>query len=378
MVIGLVREIAAGERRVALTPSAVRRLVEGGHRVFVEHGAGDESHFTDAGYAQSGAQILFSASEVMDRAELLVKVERPGPEEFEQLHPGQTVMAFFHLATATRTAVHGLLSRGITTIGFEIVETADGRLPVLVPMSEIAGPMAIAVAAHLLRSSSGGRGVLLGGAPGIPPARIVILGGGTVGTWAARTAVNAGASTVVFDNDVHQLRRLFHTVPGAIAVMSDADGVGRAVVEADVVIGAVLRHGERAPHLVTKAMVESMRPGTVVLDVAIDQGGCVETSRPTTLADPVFAHKGVLHYCVANMTADIAHTASAVMSQAVLPYVEALAGHGVEEGLARLPDLARGLYTFRGHCVSVPLAQRWHFAPHSFQELMVEKATNKL
>lgn len=378
MVIGVVRETTPGERRVALTPSAVRHLMEGGHRVMVERGAGQESHFEDGSYAQAGARIVFSPAEVIDRAELVVKVERPGQEEFDQLQPGQTVMAFFHLATASRMAVHGLLTRGITTIGFEIIETVTGQLPVLVPMSEIAGPMAIAVAAHLLRSSSGGRGVLLGGAPGIAPARIVILGGGTVGMWAARTAVNAGASTVVFDNDVQQLRRLFHTVPGAVAVGADAEAIGRAVVEADVVIGAVLRHGERAPHIVTKSMVESMRPGTVVLDLSIDQGGCVETSRPTTLADPVFVHKGVLHYCVPNMTADIAHTASAVMSHAVLPYIEALARHGVEEGLALHPDLARGLYTFRGHCVSVPLAQRWHFASHPFQELMMQKAGDKI
>lgn len=363
MVIGLVRETGPGERRVALTPTAVRRLLDGGHRVFVEHNAGEFSHFHDTAYAAAGARVVFTPAEVIDRAELLVKVERPGPAEFDMLHPGQAIMAFFHLATATRNTVHALLNRNITTIGLEIIETDDGILPVLVAMSEIAGPMAVAVAAHLLRSSSGGRGVLLGGAPGIPPAKVVILGAGTVGTWAARTAVNSGASTIIFDNDPLQLRRLYHAVPGAMGVLSDAEAIGHAVAEADVVIGAVLRRGDRAPHLVSHAMVESMRPGAVILDLSIDQGGCVETSRPTTLADPVYVHKGVLHYCVPNMTADIAHTASAVMSQAVLPYIEALAHNGLEEGLARNSALTRGLYTVRGRCASLPLAQRWDFEP---------------
>lgn len=373
MVIGIVRETTTGERRVALTPAAVRRLVEGGHTLFVERGAGEGSHFDDTRYSQAGARIVFSPAEVIDRVELLVKVERPGPGLFEQLHPGQTVLAFFHLATASRAAVHGLLSRGITTIGAEIIETENGQLPVLVPMSEIAGPMALGIASHLLRSSSGGRGVLLGGAPGIAPARVVILGAGTVGMGAARSAVNAGASTLVFDNDVMKLRRLFQGVPGAVAVMADAESIERAVAEADVVIGSILRHGERAPQLVTRAMVESMRPGTVILDLAIDQGGCVETSRPTTLADPVFVHKGVLHYCVPNMTADVAHTASAVMSQAVMPYVESIARHGIEAALAANAELARGVYTFAGHCTHRPLAERWRMARHSISDLLAEK-----
>jgi alanine dehydrogenase len=359
MVIGIVRETGPGERRVALTPTAVRRLVDDGHRVFVEHNAGEDSHFHDTAYTTAGARVAFTPSEVIDRAELLVKVERPAPAEFDMLHAGQAIMAFFHLATATRNTVQALLNRNITTIGFELIETGDGVLPVLVAMSEIAGPMSVAIAAHLLRSSSGGRGVLLGGAPGIAPAKVVILGAGTVGTWAARTAVNAGASTVVFDKDSQQLRRLYHTVQGAMGVLADAETIGEAVSEADVVIGAVLRRGDRAPHLVSRAMVESMRPGAVILDLSIDQGGCVETSRPTTLADPVYIHKGVLHYCVPNMTADIAHTASAVMSQAVLPYIEALAHDGIEDGLSRNPALTRGLYTVRGRCASSPLAERW-------------------
>ncbi len=374
MVIGLLRETATGEQRVALTPTAVRRLVEQGNRVFVEHNAGEGSSFPDSSYSSAGARIVFSPPEVIDRAELLVKVERPTPAESEALHAGQTVLAFFHLATATREEISDLLAKGITTIGNEIIESADGRLPVLEPMSEIAGQMAVTVASHLLRSSCGGRGILLGGAPGIAAARVIVLGAGTVGTYAARTAVSIGASTLVFDSDVQQLRRLLHVAPAADTTLADADAIAGALPEADVLIGAVLRRGDRAPMLVAQGVVESMRRGAVILDLSIDQGGCVETSRPTTLADPVFVHKGVVHYCVPNMTADIAHTASCTMSQATLPYIEAMAREGVEGALAAHGDLAHGLYTLQGHCVNAPLAKRWRMESVSIDEIVARMA----
>ncbi len=359
MHIGLLKETAPGERRVALTPSAVRRLTEAGHQVAMEHGAGERSHFPDGNYAAAGARIVFSASEAIDRCELLVKVERPTPEEAAALHANQAVIAFFHMSVAGEAEVRAALEKELTTIGYEIIETSDGRLPVLEPISEIAGQMSIAVATHLLRSTSGGRGILLGGAPGILPAKVVVLGAGVVGTWAARTAVNGGAATLVLDNDVHKLRRLLAAVPGATTNLADADTVRDAVRDADVLIGAVLLPGERTPHLVTREMVDTMQAGAVIVDVSVDQGGCIETTRPTTLANPVFDYHGVLHYCVPNMTADIARTASAALAQASLPYVLELAGKGVERALAENQDLARGVYTFAGHCTHKPLAERW-------------------
>ncbi len=359
MNIGVLREAARCEGRVGLIPAAVRRLVESGHRVLVETGAGERSHFPDASYQSAGGEIVFSAAEVIDRAGLLVQVERPSQDELRLLHAGQTVVAFFHMAVARPEDVGQLLDKSITTIGYEIIESPDGRLPVLEPISEIAGQMAIVVAAHLLRSTSGGRGILLAGAPGVPPARVVILGAGVVGAWAARTALHNGASTVVLDNDVAKLRRLLATAPGASTGLADAENVAAVVRGADVLIGAVLLHGERAPHLVTRAMVETLEPGGVVMDISIDQGGCVETSRPTTLADPVFLYQNILHYCVPNMTADLAHTASAALSQVSLPYILALADRGVVRALEDRPDLARGVYTLEGECTNRALADRW-------------------
>jgi alanine dehydrogenase len=363
MNIGVLKETARCESRVALTPAAVRRLAENSNRVFVERGAGERSHFPDTSFVAAGAEIAFSADEVIDRSELLVKVGNLTRDEMRQLHSHQTVMAWFHLVVADRDEINLLLEKRIAAVGYEVIETLDGRLPVLQPMSEIAGPMAMAVAGHLLRSMLGGRGILLGGAPGVAPARVLILGAGTAGRNAARTAINSGATTYVLDIDVHRLRELLAVAPGAITEISDAATVRELVPLADVLIGAVLVHGGVTPHLVTREMVEGMQPGSVIVDLSIDQGGCVETSRPTTLADPVFTHCGVIHYCVPNMTADIARTASAVLSQASLPYILALTGDGLEQALQRRPDLARGVYTLWGECTNAALAGRWNI-PH--------------
>jgi alanine dehydrogenase len=370
MDLGLLKETTAGEARVALTPASVRRLVERGHRVLVEHGAGDGSHYPDAEYAAAGAKIIYSGAEVMGRASLVMKVGRPTAVELEQLTEEQAVMAFFHLVTAERRDIHRILAKRITAIGYEIIETADRRLPVLEPVSEIAGQMSIAVASHLLRSTSGGRGILLGGSAGFPPARVVILGAGVVGTAAARAAVDSGARTLVFDTDVAKLRRLLGEVRGVSTAMSDAPQIAEAIRAADVLIGAVLLHGERAPHLVTRGMVESMQQGSVIIDVSIDQGGCVETSRPTSLFEPVYSHGGVLHYAVPNMTADIARTASAALSYASLPYVLEIAASGLEEAIARRAELARGVYTYRGKATSRPLAARWDLTWSDIQTLI--------
>lgn len=373
MFIGLVKETTPGEHRVALTPATVRRLSDAGHRVVVEHGAGERSRYSDPEYTAAGAQIAFSATEAIHRSDLLVKVERPTPEEAALLDSRQTVLAFYHLAVAPRDELAGALTKGITAIGYEIIETAEGRLPVLEPISEIAGALSVAVAGHLLRTTSGGRGILLGGAPGVAPARVLILGAGVVGTWAARTALSNGASTCVLDNDVSKLRRLLAAVPGAVTGVADPGIIAESARRADVVIGAVLLPGERTPNLITRAMVQRMQPGSVVVDVSIDQGGCVETSRPTTLGNPVFVHDGVLHYCVPNMTADIARTASAALSQASLPYILELATRGVHNAIDARADLRRGVYTFRGSVTQPALAQRWRL-PHERIEPLIARS----
>ena len=348
MNIGVIRERGAFDRRVALTPPVVRRLAGAGHTVWVETGAGDGAMFRDTEYIRAGAQIAYSPAEVLQRVELLAKIGRPTAEELGLCSPGMALMAFYHLAVADRGLVDTLAERSLTAIGCEIIQQDDGRLPVLAAISEIAGQMTVAIAAHLLRSSSGGRGILLGGTPGVPPARVVILGAGSVGFTAARTAAASGARVAAFDRDPRKLRHLIEHVPDAETFLADEDAIAGSVAGADVVIGAVLEAGTRTPHVVTRAMVESMKPGSVIIDVSIDQGGSVETSRPTTLAAPTFVHKGVTHFCVPNFTADIGRSASVAIARAMLPYVLTIARQGVDGALEKCPELARGVYTLRG------------------------------
>jgi alanine dehydrogenase len=257
-------------------------------------------------------------------------------------------MAFYHMPVAERAVAELLDARGLTAIACEMIQQADGRLPVLAAISEVAGQMTAPIAAHLLRSSSGGRGILLGGTPGVPPARVVVLGAGSVGFAAIRSAAAAGARVTAFDRDPRKLRHVLEHVPGAETALSDEDSIGEAVAAADVVIGAILNAGTRAPHVVTRAMVETMRPGSAIIDVAIDQGGCVETSRPTTLSEPTFVYKGVSHFCVPNFTADLGRTSSIVIAQATLPYLLSIVRNGVEKAIELCPELGRGVYTLKG------------------------------
>jgi alanine dehydrogenase len=348
MNIGIIRERAAFDRRVALTPPVVRRLAAAGHTVWVESGAGDGAMFGDAEYLRAGAQVAYSPDEVIGRAELLVKIGRPSSSELGRCVTGTALMAFYHMAVADRAFVEGLTERSITAIGCEIIQQDDGRLPVLAAISEIAGQMTVPIAAHLLRSSSGGRGILLGGTPGVPSARVVVLGAGSAGFVAARAAAAAGARVTAFDRDPNRLRHLMEHVPAVETCLADEDAIAEAVIAADVVIGAVLIAGTRSPHVVTRAMVEQMKPGSAIIDVSIDQGGCVETSRPTSMAEPTFVYKGVTHFCVPNFTADLGRSASIAIAQAMLPYLLTIAKHGVDGALELCPDLRRGLYTLRG------------------------------
>lgn len=356
MNIGVLRERTASERRVALTPPVVRQLVEHGRTVWVESGSGEGAMIRDSEYIRAGAQLAYSPGEVIHRCNLLAKISIPQPEELAVIPSGTTLLAFYHMAVASRRLVERLCERSITAIGYEIIETPDGRLPVLAAVSEIAGQMTLPLAMHLLRSSSGGRGILIGGSPGVPPAHVVILGAGVVGTWAARSAVAANARVTVLDVDTDKLRRLMEHLPQLTTGLADPDTVAAMVSSADVLIGAVLVAGRKTPHVVTRQMVESMRPGSVIIDVAIDQGGCVETSRPMTLEEPTFIYHDVVHYCVANLTADMSRSCSMALSQAMLPHLMRLSESGVEEVLRISDEIAKGTYTYGGYCVRCSLA----------------------
>ena len=348
MNIGVIRERGPFDRRVALTPAVVRRLTGAGHTVWVETGAGDGAMFGDHEYLHAGGQIAYSPAEALQRAELVVKIARPTVEEIRLCRPGTALMAFYHMAVADKGLLDAMAERSLTAIGSEIVQRENGRLPVLAAVSEIAGQMTIPIAAHLMRSGSGGRGILLGGTPGVAPAHVVILGVGAVGSAAARAAVASGARVAGFDTQPSRLRRIMEHVRGVETCLADVEAIAEALTTADVLIGAVLIAGTRAPHVVTRAMVERMKPGSAIIDVSIDQGGSVETSRPTTLAEPTFVYQGVTHFCVPNFTADIGRSASVAIAQAMLPYVLSIARHGVDRALEECPDLARGVYTLRG------------------------------
>jgi alanine dehydrogenase len=348
MNIGVIRERGAFDRRVGLTPPVVRRLTGAGHTVWVETGAGEGAMFHDSEYMRAGAHIAYSPAEVIQRAELVAKIGRPTLEELSICRPGTAVMAFYHLAVADRALVEALAEREVTAVGCEIIQQDTGRLPVLAAISEIAGQMTIPIAAHLLRSSSGGRGILLGGTPGVPPARVVILGAGAVGSASARTAVAAGARVIAFDIEPRKLRRVMERVRGVETCLADEEAIAEAVAASDVVIGAILVAGTRTAHVVTRAMVETMKPGSALIDVSIDQGGCAETSRPTTLGEPTFVLRGVTHFCVPNFTADLGRASSVAISQAMLPYLLEIARCGPDAAIQGCAELSRGVYTLRG------------------------------
>lgn len=349
MIVGVPKEIHRHEHRTGLTPSAVARLVERGHGVVVEKGAGADAHFSERDYERSGAQIVYSRQEAYQRSDLVCRVGTLAREELDLLRPGSILASFQHLAVAPRATLDRLRALEVTVLGYEVIGDGQGGLPVLVPVSEMAGQMAVQIAAGLLRSESGGRGILLGQVPGVPPPTVLIVGAGTVGTSAARQALAAGAHVIVVDAELRRLRRITETLQGrVVTAVAGLDRLERFTAIADVVIGAVLVPGGRAPFLVTEAMVRAMKAGSVVVDVAIDQGGCVETSRPTTLGDPTFVAHGVTHYCVPNMTADIPRTASRALANAALPYLTEVADLGLDEAARRDPGLAQGIYLHRG------------------------------
>jgi len=348
MRIGVPKEIKVHEYRVGLVPAGVRELCKDGHEVFVESGAGIGIGESDSAYASAGAQVLATAQDVFDVADLIVKVKEPQLEECKLMRRGQAIFTYLHLAPDPAQA-RALLEAGVTAIAYETVGSPDGSLPLLTPMSEVAGRMSVQVGAAALEKANGGLGVLLGGVPGVPPAKVVILGGGVSGSSAAEMAVGLRADVTVVDSSLKKLRALDAIFGGRLKTCASTTvAIESLVAEADLVIGAVLIAGAAAPKVVTREMVKGMKPGAVIVDISIDQGGCFETSRPTTHANPTFVTEGVVHYCVTNMPGAVPRTSTFALTNATLPYVKALASHGIEEALALDPYLAQGLNVHAG------------------------------
>jgi alanine dehydrogenase len=367
MKIGVTKEIKIHEYRVGLVPAGVRELVDAGHEVRVETGAGAGIGFEDAHYRAAGAQIAATPADVFASSDLVVKVKEPQIGECRQLQKGQVLFTYLHLA-ADREQTEALLACGATAIAYETVTATDGSLPLLTPMSEVAGRMSVQVGATCLQKANGGFGVLLGGVPGVAPAKVVILGGGVSGTHAAEMAVGLRADVTVVDRSVKRLRELSAIFGNQLkTVYSTAQAIEDLVRDADLVIGAVLIAGAAAPKLVTRAMVKSMKPGAVLVDIAIDQGGCFETSRPTTHAQPTYVQDGVLHYCVTNMPGAVPRTSTFALTNATLPYVRALADSGWRQAITRDAGLARGLNVHAGQLTHEAVAGALGIDYHAYQ-----------
>ncbi|MCK6453633.1 MAG: alanine dehydrogenase [Alphaproteobacteria bacterium] len=357
MLIGVPKEIKRMENRVGLVPASVRELTHHGHQVVVERNAGIGIGIEDAAYKKAGARIVATAAEVFAKADMIVKVKEPQPNECKMLREGQVLFTYLHLA-ADRQQAQGLVKSGAIAIAYETVTDARGGLPLLAPMSEVAGRMAVQVGAHCLEKAQGGSGVLLGGVPGVPAARVIIIGGGVVGTNAARMAMGLEAAVTVIDKSLHRLYELDLQFGAKLNTRySTVDAIEELVLASDLVIGAVLVPGAAAPKLVTRAMLKHMRPGSVIVDVAIDQGGCFETSKPTTHDRPTYVVDGVVHYCVANMPGGVARTSAFALNNATLPFVLALAKKGYRKALADDVHLRRGLNVHGGRITYQAVAE---------------------
>jgi alanine dehydrogenase len=356
MRVGVPKEIKDHEDRVGLVPSSVAELVRHGHEVLIQGGAGVGAGLDDELYLAAGGRIVPSAGEIFRDAELVVKVKEPLAPERERLRAGQVLFTYLHLAP-DREQTGDLLKSGVTGIAYETVTSPIGTLPLLTPMSEIAGRLAPQVGAHYLERTFGGRGVLLGGVPGVPPADVVVLGGGVSGTHAATIALGMGASVTVVDRSAEVLRRIAVQLPAARTIFSTHDALVQVVRRADLLIGAVLVPGAAAPRLVTRDMVKTMKTGSVLVDIAIDQGGCSETSKPTTHSEPVYVVDGVIHFCVTNMPGAVARTSTFALNNATLPFVLALADKGWRKAIADDPHLRNGLNVHAGKLTCRPVAE---------------------
>src|SRR6266508_3706049 len=355
MIIGVPKEIKEQEQRVALLPSAANQLVRRGHSVLVEKNAGIGSGYADEDYVKAGAEIVAEAKEVFARADMIVKVKEPREAELPLLRKGQILFTYLHLA-ASKPLTEALLKSGVTAVAYETIQT-NNRLPLLEPMSEIAGRMSVVMGANFLAKYNGGSGVLLGGVPGVLPGRVVVVGGGTSGVNAARMATGLGADVTILDVDLERLRYLDLAMDNTNTLYSSEANLHELVSDCDLLIGAVLLPGAKAPKLITRQMLRKMKPGSVLVDIAIDQGGCAETSRPTTHLDPVYVEEGVTHYCVANMPAAYARTATQALTNVTYRYVELLADFGLEEACQKQPALRGGINVMHGKVTYKAIAE---------------------
>lgn len=357
MIVGVPKEIKPNEKRVGLVTAGVSELTRRGHQVLIETGAGQGIGLADEQYIAAGAKIVPDAAAVFGEAEMVVKVKEPQPIECKMLRPGQTLFTYLHLAPDPVQA-EGLLASGCIAIAYETVTAPTGGLPLLAPMSEVAGRMAIQVGAYFLQNAQGGAGVLLGGVPGIVPGKVAILGGGVAGSHALAMAVGLGAEVVVIDNNLVRLRELDALYRGRVkTAFSTREAIEQHVTEADLVVGTVLIPGASAPKLITKDLLKEMKPGSVIVDVAVDQGGCTETTRPTTHADPVYLVDGIVHYCVANMPGGVARTSTYALNNATLPFTLALADKGPHQAMLDDPHLLAGLNVAYGHITYDPVGE---------------------
>ncbi len=348
MIIGIPKEIKTNENRVSLLPVGVQTLCTHGHSVLVETNAGMGSGFDDESYRKAGAQIVKTPGEIYERGDMIMKVKEPLASEYKLIRKGQIVFTYFHFASS-KELTEAMAKTRCVAIAYETVQKADGSLPLLIPMSEVAGRMAPQEGAKYLEKTMGGRGVLLGGVPGTEPADVVVIGGGIVGTNAAKIASGFGAKVTILDNNLYRLRYLDDVMPkNVVTMMSNPYNILKSIRKADIVIGAVLIPGARAPHLVTRAMLKEMKPGSVIIDVSVDQGGCVETCKPTTHENPTFVIDGVVHYCVANMPGAVPFTSTIALTNATLPYAVEIADRGYEQAITTNKEIRLGLNMIDG------------------------------
>lgn len=360
MKIGIPKEIKQGENRVGMTPAGVAELVRHGHNVYVQHTAGEGSAFPDEAYVKAGATILPDIADVYQTADMIIKVKEPIAPEYPLCRPGQLLFTYFHFAS-DRALTEAMIKSGAVCLAYETVQTADGRLPLLVPMSEVAGRMAALNGAYYLQKSHGGNGKLISGVPGVKPAKVLVLGGGTVGEAAARMAAGMGADVTIADISLPRLRDLDLQTPANVHTLySSAHNIISELPTTDIVIGSVLVPGDKTPHLITRDMLRLMQPGSVLVDVAIDQGGCFETSHPTTHADPVYTVDGIVHYCVANIPGAVPNTSTTALTNATLRYAVALADKGWQQACKDDKALNKGLNIVNGKIVYKAVAENYN------------------
>lgn len=360
MNVGVTNESGKIENRVGLTPSSVSFLAEKGYTVYVQAGAGLKSGYTNEEYTSQGAEIVFTKDEVFGRSDVVLNISPLNEEECNLARERQILFGFHHLAVAKKSLLECLMEKKVTIIGYEIVQEDSQSLPFIESLSEVAGQMCLAISGHYLQTSQGGRGVIIGGVVSVPPATAVIIGSGVLARSAIRALLGAGAHTIVLDHNMDRLRQLEEMTSGrVITLMASKYNIARMVKIADILIGAILLPGERAPVMVTREMIKSMKKGSLVIDLAIDQGGCIETSRLTTLEHPTFAEEGVIHYCVPNITSAVSRTSTKVLSNLVIPYLLEMGEMGIEKALERNRSLARGVYVYRGDIVRKTIAERY-------------------